>query len=120
VPITVHGHGLHIPADMDGGPFHPVNASAARIYRPALSGHRLLQVGTDGGLFEHPELDEILLTVGERAELLVRAGAAPGTRATLQTLPYDRYVSQTKCRCARPLGLVRSASPWHLARNRSA
>ncbi|HEY0672073.1 MAG TPA: multicopper oxidase family protein [Longimicrobiales bacterium] len=74
-----------------------VNASAARIYRLAIPGHRLLQVGTDGGLFEQPvELDEILLTVGERAEILVRGSATPGTRTTLQALPYDRYIPQTK------------------------
>ena len=74
-----------------------VNASAARIYRLAIPGHQLLHVGTDGGLFEHPvEVSELLLSVGERAEVLVRATGAPGTRATLQALPYDRYVPQTK------------------------
>ncbi len=45
-----------------------INASGARLYRLALAGHTLLQVGTDGGLFEHPvEVKEILLAVGERA-----------------------------------------------------
>jgi bilirubin oxidase len=74
-----------------------VNASAARIYRLALPGHRFLQVGSDGGLFERPvERDELVLGVGERAELLVRAAGAPGTHAVLQTLPYDRYVPQTR------------------------
>jgi FtsP/CotA-like multicopper oxidase with cupredoxin domain len=74
-----------------------VNASAARIYRLAIPGHRLLHVGTDGGLFEHPvEVDELTLSVGERAEILVRGSAAPGTKTVLQTLPYDRYIPQTK------------------------
>ena len=74
-----------------------VNASAARIYRLAIPGHRFLHVGTDGGLFEHPvEVGELLLSVGERAEILVRGSAAPGTKTVLQTLPYDRYVPQTK------------------------
>ena len=76
-----------------------VNASAARIYRLAIPGHQLLHVGTDGGLFEHPvETSEILLSVGERAEILVRGTEAPGTRTTLQLLPYDRYIPQTKPR----------------------
>ena len=74
-----------------------INASAARVYRLALPGHTLLQVGTDGGLFERPvEREEIVLGVGERAELLVRATAKPGTRVALQALPYDRYIPQTR------------------------
>ena len=74
-----------------------VNASAARVYRLAIPGHPFLHVGTDGGLFEHPvAVSEIILAVGERAEILVRGSAAPGTQAVLQTLPYDRYIPQTK------------------------
>jgi bilirubin oxidase len=74
-----------------------INASAARVYRLALEGHAFLQVGTDGGLFEHPvPLREIVLANGERAELLVRATGTPGSRAVLRTLPYDRYVPQTR------------------------
>jgi bilirubin oxidase len=74
-----------------------VNASAARVYRLALAGHEFVQVGTDGGLFEHPvPLHELVLANGERAELLVRATGAPGSRAVLQTLPYDRYAPQTR------------------------
>jgi bilirubin oxidase len=76
-----------------------INASAARVYRLALPGHRFLHVGSDGGLFEHPvEVHEILLANGERAEVLVRGTAAPGSRAVLASLPYDRYIPQTKPR----------------------
>jgi FtsP/CotA-like multicopper oxidase with cupredoxin domain len=74
-----------------------VNASAGRIYRLSLSGHTLLHVGSDGGLFEKPiEVKEIPLTTGERVELLVRGSDAPGGKSVLQTLPYDRYVPQTR------------------------
>jgi FtsP/CotA-like multicopper oxidase with cupredoxin domain len=74
-----------------------INASAARVYRLSLSGHTLLHVGDDGGLFEHPrEVKEIVVANSERVELLVRGTAAPGTRAVLQSLPYDRYVPQTR------------------------
>ena len=73
-----------------------VNASAARIYRLGLEGHRFVHVGSDGGLFELPvEADEILLGVGERAELLVRGTGSPGSRAVLRALPYHRYIPQT-------------------------
>jgi bilirubin oxidase len=74
-----------------------VNTSAARVYRLALSGHEFLHVGSDGGLFERPvPVKEIVLANGERVELLVRATGAPKSRATLRTLPYDRYVPQTR------------------------
>ena len=74
-----------------------INASAARVYRLALAGHTLLQVGSDGGLFERPvKVEEIILGVGERAELLVRATGAPGSRSELRALPYDRYIPQTR------------------------
>jgi FtsP/CotA-like multicopper oxidase with cupredoxin domain len=74
-----------------------INASGARVYRLALSGHTFLHVGTDGGLFERPvEVDEIVLANGERAELLVRGSAPRGTTAVLQALPYDRYIPQTR------------------------
>jgi bilirubin oxidase len=74
-----------------------INASAARIYRLAIPGMRLVQVGTDGGLFERPvELNEILLANSERVEVLVRGSDPPGTTRVLQALPYDRYVPQTR------------------------
>ena len=73
-----------------------INASAGRIFRIALAGRTMLQVGTDGGLIEKPvEVKEVLLTTGERAELLVRGGAR-GTRTVLQNLPYDRYSPNTR------------------------
>jgi bilirubin oxidase len=74
-----------------------VNASASRIYRLALQGHTLLQIGTDGGLFEKPdEVNEILLANSERVEFLVRGTGKAGSVAMLQTLPYDRYSPQTR------------------------
>jgi FtsP/CotA-like multicopper oxidase with cupredoxin domain len=74
-----------------------INASAARVYRLALSGHELLHVGSDGGLFERPvPVDEILVANSERVELLVRGTGEPGTTATFQDLPYDRYIPQTR------------------------
>jgi FtsP/CotA-like multicopper oxidase with cupredoxin domain len=74
-----------------------VNASAARVYRLALPGHTFLHVGSDGGLFEHPvETDEVVIANGERVELLVRGTGAPGERVALRTLPYNRYIPQTR------------------------
>ena len=74
-----------------------VNASAGRIYRLALAGQRLVQVGTDGGLFEHPvEVPDVMVANSERVELLVRGTGEPGSATVLQDLPYDRYMPQTR------------------------
>jgi bilirubin oxidase len=73
-----------------------INAAAARVFRLAIAGQKLIHVGNDGGLFEKPrEVDELLLANSERVEVLIRGGA-PGSRAVLQTLPYDRYSPQTR------------------------
>lgn len=74
-----------------------INASGARTFRLGLEGHSLLHVGSDGGLFEHPvETDEIVLSNGERAEVLVRGTGLPGSRSRLQALPYNRYIARTR------------------------
>ena len=74
-----------------------INAGAARVYRLAIPGQTFVQVGSDGGLFEHPaEVKELLLANSERAELIVRGTGAPGSATVLQTLPYDRYMPQTR------------------------
>ena len=74
-----------------------INASSARVYRLAIPGKKFLHVGSDGGLFEIPlEVSEVIVANSERVELLVRGTGAPGSRTTLQSLPYDRYVPQTR------------------------
>ena len=66
-----------------------VNAAASRYFRLAAQGQKLTLVATDGGYIERPTpLDELLLSPGERAEVLVTAPAT-GVVA-LQALPYDR------------------------------
>jgi bilirubin oxidase len=76
-----------------------INASAARVYRLAIPGQTFLHVGSDGGLFEKPiEVNELVVANSERVEILVRGTGAPGSQKTLQALPYDRYVPQTRPR----------------------
>jgi bilirubin oxidase len=73
-----------------------INSSAARIYRLAIPGRKLIHVGSDGGLFEKPrDVDDLLVANSERVEILVRGGE-PGSRVVLQTLPYDRYDPHTR------------------------
>lgn len=74
-----------------------VNAAAARVYRLRLPGQKLVHVGSDGGLFEHPvEVPEVLLANSGRLEVLVRGAGTPGSRIALEDLPYDRYMPQTR------------------------
>ncbi|RDK04473.1 multicopper oxidase family protein [Paraburkholderia lacunae] len=68
------------------------NGCSARYLRFSLGDERhFAQVGTDGGLLEQPRdgLTELLLAPGERAEVIVRAGANP-SRAVLSADVYDR------------------------------
>jgi FtsP/CotA-like multicopper oxidase with cupredoxin domain len=67
-----------------------VNASDARIYRLSLENHSLYLVGTDGGLLDKPyRLSEILLSPGERADVLVKASSTKGAYK-FRSLPYNR------------------------------
>ncbi|MEJ2859573.1 multicopper oxidase family protein [Actinomycetospora flava] len=62
-----------------------LNASPARSYRIALD-DPLTLVGTDGGLLPSPRpVPDVLLTPGERAEVVVEL--APGRRVVLRSLP---------------------------------
>ncbi|MCF1742769.1 multicopper oxidase family protein [Paradevosia shaoguanensis] len=69
--------------------FRLINATNARFLCLAFENARMTVIGTDGGLLESPvAADEILLTPGERVEI-VAAFDSPGP-ATLTTLEYDR------------------------------
>ena len=71
-----------------------LNASASRFYRLKLDEHPLHLIATDGGaLAELVELSELLLSPGERAEILVSGEREPG-RYRLLNLPYDRGVTE--------------------------
>ena len=72
-----------------------LNVSNARFYRLALQGHGLQLVGTDGGLLDKPyAASDLLLSPGERADLLVRATTSTGSYK-LQSLPYSRMGMMT-------------------------
>jgi FtsP/CotA-like multicopper oxidase with cupredoxin domain len=67
-----------------------VNASNARFYKLSLEGHSLNLIGTDGGPIDRPyPLSSILLSPGERLDLLVKASNATGSYKLL-SLPYSR------------------------------
>lgn len=84
----------HPIAPMERGGLHRfrfVNAANARYFRLALPGHRLIQIGSDGGLLAAArELDELLLVPGERADVLVVAAGEAGAALDWKSLKYDR------------------------------
>jgi FtsP/CotA-like multicopper oxidase with cupredoxin domain len=73
-----------------------LNVSNARFYRLSLQGHSLYVVGTDGGLLDRPSAaqPEILMSPGERVDVLVRVAAATGDYKLL-ALPYARRGSMS-------------------------
>ncbi|MEY2831146.1 MAG: hypothetical protein RLZZ574_404 [Cyanobacteriota bacterium] len=67
-----------------------LNASTSRFYRLALENHSFYQIATDGGALNEPiEVNELLLTPGQRAEVLVKGNQESG-QYRLLNLPYDR------------------------------
>lgn len=67
-----------------------VNASTSRFYRLSLEEHPFYLIATDGGAIAKPmELKELLLSPGERAEVLVQGNRKPGNYRLLN-LPYER------------------------------
>jgi len=67
-----------------------VNASPSRFYRLSLEGHPFNVIATDGGAVAKPiPQSEVLLTPGERVEVLVQ-GTAEAKDYRLVNLPYNR------------------------------
>lgn len=67
-----------------------LNASSSRFYRLSLEEHPFYLIATDGGALTEPiEMSELLLTPGERADILIQANREPG-KYRLLNLPYKR------------------------------
>jgi len=72
-----------------------LNACNARFIKLSLQQHGLNVIGTDGGLLDRPyPVTEILVSPGERLDLLVKATKSLGTYKLL-SLPYDRGCGST-------------------------
>ncbi len=67
-----------------------LNASTSRFYRLTLEKHSFYQIATDGNTLNEPvEVRELLLTPGQRADVLVKGDQESG-QYRLLNLPYDR------------------------------
>ena len=72
-----------------------LNASNARFYKLSLESHTLQLIGTDGGLLDKPyPRSELLLSPGERVDVLVK-GTAKSGNYRLRALPYARMGMMT-------------------------
>jgi FtsP/CotA-like multicopper oxidase with cupredoxin domain len=68
-----------------------LNSANGRFFNLTLPGHTFLVIGHDGGLLPaNYRVDKLLITPGERYEVLVDFDAPPSKPLWLQTLHYDR------------------------------
>lgn len=73
-----------------------VNASTSRVYQLQLQGHPWYLMATDRGAIAEPtELETLLLSPGERAEVLIPGRREPG-EYSLISLPYDRGLAESR------------------------
>lgn len=70
-----------------------LNACTARFFKLSLQGHSMYVIGTDGGLLRAPyRVTSVLLSPGERLDLLVRADSTTKTTSfKWLSLPYSRH-----------------------------
>ena len=67
-----------------------VNASPSRFYNLSLENHLFYLIATDGNALSEPvETNELLLTPGQRVEVLIKGDKKPG-QYRLLNLPYNR------------------------------
>ena len=86
--LVVNGRlGLKLPARSgDIQRWRLINVANARYFRVGLDDQPLTVIGSDGGFAEHhAEVARLLLTPGDRYDVLVRAEGPPGHVATLTT-----------------------------------
>ncbi len=76
-----------------------VNAARSRYFQLELPGTKFTRIGNDGGLLASPvEEDRLLLTPGQRADVLVTPTDAQGTLQFLTWVPYERGFGSTDFR----------------------
>jgi FtsP/CotA-like multicopper oxidase with cupredoxin domain len=68
-----------------------VNAAKSRFFYLDLDGQEFTVIGVDGGRQEHPTKSDILLiTAGERVDVIVSPKGKPGTSLPLRAMLYNR------------------------------
>lgn len=68
-----------------------VNVANGRFFNLRIPGQRLRVIGTDGGLMPVPyDVETLLMSPGERFDVVFVADAAPGSELPLVSEPYER------------------------------
>ena len=68
-----------------------VNVANGRFFNLRIPGHELRVIGTDGGLVPKPyDVDTLLMSPGERYDVMLVANVEPGAELPLVTEPYER------------------------------
>jgi FtsP/CotA-like multicopper oxidase with cupredoxin domain len=76
-----------------------VNTAKSRYFQLAMEGHRFVRIGGDGGLIPAPqETDRLVLTPGQRADVLVTPDGEPGAKVAVRWVPFDRGFGSTEYR----------------------
>jgi len=71
--------------------FRFVNVANGRFFNLRLPGHKLRVIGTDGGLVPKPyDVDTLLISPGERYDVVTRIEGAAGAAIDLVNEPYER------------------------------
>jgi FtsP/CotA-like multicopper oxidase with cupredoxin domain len=81
-----------------------VNAAKSRFFYLDLDGQEFTTIGVDGGLQEHPVTSDILLvTSGERVDVIVTPKGKAGTPLTLRAMLYNRGYGSVEYRSVEDL-----------------
>lgn len=71
--------------------FRIVNVANGRFFNLSLPGYSWRVIGTDDGFVPEPyDVEKLLVSPGERYDVMLLAHGEPGTRVTLTNEPYDR------------------------------
>jgi FtsP/CotA-like multicopper oxidase with cupredoxin domain len=88
-----------------------VNAAKSRFFYLDLDGQPFTMIGRDGGLQERSTTSDILLiTAGERADVIVAPTGKPGTSVTLRAMLYNRGYGSVEYRTVEDLLTVEFSS----------
>jgi len=89
-----------------------VNAAKSRYFFLDLDGQSMTQIGADGGLQEYPTTSDVLLvTPGERVDLIVTPSGEAGTELTLRTQLYNRGYGSVEFRIPEDLVAITPTPP---------
>jgi FtsP/CotA-like multicopper oxidase with cupredoxin domain len=81
-----------------------VNAAKSRFFLLDMDGQPFVKIGSDGGLQERPEASDVLLvTPGERVDVIVAPTGRPGTSLTVRAMLYNRGYGSVEYRNAEDL-----------------